>query len=1218
MIEIKRKEFRFFSVVIAMALILGMIPKAQVRAAEVKNYYVDPVKGNDSRNGTVSRPLKTVGKALEKAKDFFSENEGAEVTINLKDGEYRISDTLVIDEKLMNNGKLTLQAHDGGKPVISGGQSIDGWSLYDGEKNIYAASLSGANPRQLYVNGKRAVRARTPDRYLSDKISFDVSGGKYTGYRCSDTEPLSWSNVEDIEFVYSEEWANHRCKISSVVSDTEGAVINMADDFNMLCRIDWGTAVDKNTSYYLENAYEFLDSQREFYVDTQKQMIFYKPSDDENMNTAQILYPSVTTLLRLKNIVVDRRISNVTLSGIGFMYSDWQYHNEIDAFLENQNNIDIYGRKASAAIVIEGAENVLFSGCTVANTGGDGIQWVGGVKNCTMEDCRIYNTAAGAITFGGVEEADILGLDANRLIEKNTIQNCTVYNTGLDYRGAAAVTLGAVSDMFVHHNEIYNTSYSALHIGWGWNNYADRTVALKNISVKYNYLHDIMVSTIQDGGAVYTLGKNMGGCVTAYNYIKNQYQKASCLYNDEGTNDWVTHHNVVDNSMVTTWTPRWMHWHKDTIVRCHMYDNYADSDVDYRNSPTSVMERLTIVSDGNWPESAQNIMQHAGTGKTDLEKTFFGRSENDGEELFGNGGFDESGTLLSDWTINPSNTYAFEKSFENTYGASAGSLKITVLSEGQVLEKQVSLRRNSYYHFSAKIKPDGVANDSVTVIPYIEYNGVKQSFEEQQANGNEWTDIQAYFQPPAGTEWIDYSTDYLQDTYTVGVEIKDTLGSTNIVYADEVKLNRYCAYYNANLENNMEGWKHSDSVTTEWVEFDPAEEGVLELIQSGDFPNVSRVAHFSSGSAAVAGISQNFAFEKNTVYDVSYWIKAGEVNKKLATIAFPLGKNAAFAKEWPYAIWAKTDLKSNGWTHIQYQIAFGDSDTVQAFDSRLELRYANAADAGENAVPGDFYMAEFKVEKTRNIIRNPFFLFGSAATRSADDKDWSQNAASTSYWEENTTFSALNNQEQITPDGAKACGQFIPTEENPTLYQTVSATQSGSYGISAWVQTTGDAVFSVDGIEIPTSISEYNGWKKLTAKYDFKEKEPQKIGVKFNSNAPCLFKDFMAIPLQPSAHFEKIGIFDSDDELTADENGVYREIKDSVKIRGNLKNTDKAMLIVAGYSKDYQLMFLKTESVAEGVFEKTVPLDTEISSLKLFAWDSFLNMRPIHFAISAK
>ena len=66
MIEIKRKELRFFSVVIAMALILGMIPAAQVRAAEVKNYYVDPVNGNDSRNGTVSRPLKTVGKALEK------------------------------------------------------------------------------------------------------------------------------------------------------------------------------------------------------------------------------------------------------------------------------------------------------------------------------------------------------------------------------------------------------------------------------------------------------------------------------------------------------------------------------------------------------------------------------------------------------------------------------------------------------------------------------------------------------------------------------------------------------------------------------------------------------------------------------------------------------------------------------------------------------------------------------------------------------------------------------------------------------------------------------------------------------------------------------------------------------------------------------------------------------------------------------------------------
>lgn len=1219
----KKNIAKIFAGILVVLFSVGTVPPLAGHAAALKAYYVDPVNGNDGRNGTAGRPLKTIEKTLDKAKEYFAANAGAEITIYLKGGMYQLTGTLEINEQSINGGSLKVQAVDGERPVLSGGRTISGWTLYDAEKNIYSAPLAGSNPRQLYVNGKRAVRARTPDRYLAESFSLSLSDEKYTGYTCTSREPLSWTNTGDIEFVYSSEWANHRCKISSVTARQNGSAIRMADGFHGLCTVSWGTGVTEDTSYYLENAYEFLDSDGEFYVDPARELIFYKPVGDEDMNTAEAIYPAVTTLVRLRNKVVGQRVSNITFENIAFMHADWQRHNEIDTFFDNQNNLDIYGNRAAAAVLAEGAENIIFRNCTIANTGGDAIQFINGIRSCVLDNCEIYNTAAGAVTFGEVSEADILGTDADMLVDSNAIENCTIYNTGLDYRGAAAVTLGAVSNMRVHHNEIFNTSYSGLHIGWGWNDYADKTVVTKNISVKYNYLHDILNTTIRDGGAVYTLGKNMGGCVTAYNYVKNQYQKASCLYNDEGTNDWATHHNVVDNSQVTTWTPRWMHWHTDTILRCHMYDNYADSDVDYRNSPTSIMERLTIVSDGSWPAEAIEIMNHAGPGKTDIyrKEAFYGKDENDGEELLITGNFDQPAALSDGWIFNPVNAYSLERSFENTCGGSGGSLKANVSSGGEILERTVCLRRNSFYHFSLYAKPCGTETEAVIIIPYLKYNGAKQYFDHQQAACGKWTQIQAYFQPPVAQERIDYAADSLYDTYTVGFElIQDTAGSGDIVYFDDVTLSPYLAYYNPNFQNGFEGWNRVGGISAALVDFDPASEGVLQLIETGDFPDVSKVALFSSDGAGKAGVGQNFAFEKNTVYDVSYWIKAGEPGKKLASIALPLGRNAAFAEAWPYAIWAKTDISHTGWTHIQYQIAFGDTDKAQAFDSIIELRYANSADAGENAVPGSFYMAEFKVEKTKNLIGNPYFLFGSAATRSADDKDWSQNTASAAQWESNAAFSALNNQEAITYDGAKACGRFVPAADNAVLSQRIRVNEAGSYRLMAWVKTTGDAVFVNGGQEIVPAAAEYNGWKKLSAEYYFQKPGIYDVGIEFQADGECLFKDFSAIPLDTAPRFENLSILNTENEIIADRDGIYTDVLPDgiIKIRGKLKNADGAALVIAGYTAGNTLASIRINALAQtGDFEKTVDLGagSGFSALKLFVWDTLAGMGPIDNAL---
>ena len=1210
----KKNKLRLLSAALAAVFAAGSFLPNAAAAQTTKSFYVDAENGNDNRNGSASRPLRSVQKALEKAYTYLGANENSSVTLYLNEGEYQISDSLEINEQNLNGGSLTVKAAYEAKPVISGGKEITGWTLYDAEKNIYSAKLPGANPRQLYINGKRAVRARTDDNYLKELLELKEDG---SGYECLSREPCSWSNADKIELVYYAAWANHRCRISAVRESDGGSVIEMANGFNTLRGISWGTNIDEETPYYIENAYEFLDTQREFYVDTEKGEIFYIPSPDEDMSTVKAVYPTVKNLLKIKNLVIGQRVKNVTFENITFMYSDWQYVNEIPAFIENQNNIDIYSNRADAAVLVEGADNIRFSGCSICNTGGSGITFQNGISNCFLDGCNVYSTAAGAITFGSVSDSAMLAADKSMIVDSNTISDCTVYDTGLDYRGAAAITIGAASNMQILHNEIYNTSYSGIHIGWGWNNYSDKNVAVKNISVKYNYIHDILVSKIYDGGAVYTLGKNMGGCVTSYNYIKNQYRKSSCLYNDEGTNDWVTHHNVVDNSAVTTWTPVWMHWHKNTILRCHMYDNYTDSDYVYRNSPTCVMDSLTVVSDGIWPDTAKKIMESAGVGKPDfnINRELYAESANDGEELLLNGGFERQEDYQSGWILNPENDYSHEYSFEKTYSASAGSLKISVGADGEALEKEVSLRRCSYYHLSLEAMPQGELNNSVTVVPYIKYNGEKTYFDEFEAMCGKWTSVNAYFMPPVLQENIDYTDGALFDTYTVGFEIKNTLGSSRTVYFDDAILCRYNAYYNTSFKNAFDGWSTSDGVNAELCDFDAEAEGVKKLVETGDFPDISKVARFSSQSALQGVISQKFAFEKNTEYDVSYWIKAGESGKRIASVAFPCGTNAEFSQTWPYAIWAKTRLSDSGWTHVSYRVSFGSSDTVRAFDSVIELRYTNADEQGENAVPGSFYMAEFKVEKTHNLISNPYFLYGSAATRSEDDCDWSKNIASGFAWDLNAGFSAVNNAEAVTFDGSKAYGSFL-AEDGKAIGQDKVFEKSGEYKLTAWVKSADAASFCINGEKIDTEYTEYNGWRKISGKYYFAAQEAYNVGI--YTDGSLLFKDFSVTYNGGEPRLRHLSIHGSGGLLLADRDGIYNPLpaEEGICVRGYMSSPDSAVLILAEYSQDGQLSGIYTEPVGKGAFERNFPAAS--GTLKLFVWNSILDMSPVEKPICVK
>ena len=85
----------------------------------------------------------------------------------------------------------------------------------------------------------------------------------------------------------------------------------------------------------------------------------------------------------------------------------------------------------------------------------------------------------------------------------NTVADCTVSHAAVEFRGHPALLVGFSRGTTLEHNELSQLPYSAISLGWGWDNYPYTYGGLNQIN--YNHIHDHM-RVLGDGGAIYTLG----------------------------------------------------------------------------------------------------------------------------------------------------------------------------------------------------------------------------------------------------------------------------------------------------------------------------------------------------------------------------------------------------------------------------------------------------------------------------------------------------------------------------------------------------------------------------------------------------------------------------------------------------------------------------------------------------------------------------------------
>ncbi|HEX2971774.1 MAG TPA: hypothetical protein VHP11_05545, partial [Tepidisphaeraceae bacterium] len=191
-----------------LACALLLVFSATSLRAEIA-YFVKP-DGDDTRSGTT--PVEAFA-TLARARDAIRQRQpiAEDVTVHIMPGLHFMPTTLeVTDKDSASEGKrVTWKAHDpANKPRLSAGRLIRGpWK--DEGAGIWSCDAGDGNFRQLYINGKPAITARTPNagQWLQLKQWEPMTNS----IRLQGSGILKhWKRLEQVELVVKKHWAISR------------------------------------------------------------------------------------------------------------------------------------------------------------------------------------------------------------------------------------------------------------------------------------------------------------------------------------------------------------------------------------------------------------------------------------------------------------------------------------------------------------------------------------------------------------------------------------------------------------------------------------------------------------------------------------------------------------------------------------------------------------------------------------------------------------------------------------------------------------------------------------------------------------------------------------------------------------------------------------------------------------------------------------------------
>lgn len=343
---------------------------------------------------------------------------------------------------------------------------------------------------------------------------------------------------------------------------------------------------------WIENAYELLDSEGEWYLDHSSGSLYYKPKKGNDMKSINIVIP------RLEVLVSGSNVSNIQFKGITFSHATWLSPNTSSGFACLQADVRCKADQMPGNIIFEHSSNVRFEHNVFKNLGATALQLIIGCKNNVIIDNIFMDISGSAISVGGVTDKTPSEED---LVKDNIVINNLITKVALEYEGCVGIFVGYTEHTTITHNELRNLPYSGISVGWGWSN---TIVSGKNNEISYNLI-DSVVMILKDGGGIYTLSSQPGANVH-HNFINHQFHEQGALYPDEGSSNIQWHHNVITNGNY------WLFMWTESIQNNRVESNYYDTQKQLVKGANCVIQNNFFIHSDRLPTKAKKIVKSAG------------------------------------------------------------------------------------------------------------------------------------------------------------------------------------------------------------------------------------------------------------------------------------------------------------------------------------------------------------------------------------------------------------------------------------------------------------------------------------------------------------------------------------------------------------------------------------------------------------------------------
>ena len=539
-------------------------------------------KGSDFNDGTRQFPKATLTSALRQAREWRRTEDNriqGGITIYMEGGTYAFYEPVFIrpEDSGTKESPTIIRSVGDEKVILSGGISINGWKK---QGKVWVADVPAFNGRpldfrQLWVNGKKAVRARDVEDFEKMNRICSVDEKNEILYVPAVSIRRLIDNKGNLKAKYAEMvlhqmWCVANLRIRSVEVQGDSAAIRFHQpESRIQFEHPWPrpmvTTDGHNSAFYLTNARELQDVPGEWYHDIDARKVYYYPREGEKMQEAEVIVPAVETLVRVEG-TVDRPVCHIRFEKITFSYTTWMrpsekghvplqagmyltdgyridpkmQRNYLNHLLDNQGWL---GRPAAAVRVVA-ARQIDFERCRFEHLGSTGLDYEEAVQGGVVRGCLFRDIAGNGLLVGSFSPAahethlPYDPADRREVCTQQQINNCYFTEIGNEDWGCLAIAAGYVGDVNIEHNEINEVPYSGISLGWGWTQTVN---CMRNNRVHANLIHHY-AKHMYDVAGIYTLGSQPKSYVTE-NCVHSIYKPGYVhdpnhwfyLYTDEGS-----------------------------------------------------------------------------------------------------------------------------------------------------------------------------------------------------------------------------------------------------------------------------------------------------------------------------------------------------------------------------------------------------------------------------------------------------------------------------------------------------------------------------------------------------------------------------------------------------------------------------------------------------------------------------------------------------------